>query len=169
MYKVKSTYKVLADKALQKDTAEEWIDWALEMMESGYETEHLVMLAGLSPHLNRFEFDDTVNRALKELSLDTVKKDEMVYGYVYYLIDQALNSKMSTKVVLATLRDICRDRDYDKELFDFYLLAFAKEELDDLGVQFYWNDADSSNIDTIINNKFEDWKSKYESTIQKCA
>lgn len=167
MHKVKSTYKVLAEKALQNDTSEKWIDWALEMMESGYETEHLVILAGLSPHLNRFEFDDTVNKALKELSLDTIPKDEMVHGYVYYLVDQALNSKMSTKIVLATLRDICRDSDYDKELFDFYLLAYAKEELDELDVQFYWQDADKSNIDSIIRDKLLDWKKNYENTTLK--
>jgi hypothetical protein len=169
MHKIKSTYKVLANKALERDSVEEWIDWALEMMEAGFETEHLIIIAGLSPQLNRFEFDDIVNRALKELSLDTMTKDEMVYGYVYFLTDQAHNSKMSTKNVLGILRDLCRDRDYDKELFDFYLLAYAQEDLEELGVQFYWKDADNKNIDSIIHNKFQEWKSKYESVALKSS
>ncbi len=169
MHKVKSTYNVLASKVRQRDSAEEWIDWALEMMEAGFESEHLVILAGLSPHLNRFEFDDIVNKALKELSLDTMTNDEMIYGYVYYLIDQVLTYKTSTKVALGIIRDLCRDRDYDKELFDFYLLAYAKEDLDEAGVQFYWQGTDNNNIDAIINDKFQDWKNKYQSIVEKCA
>jgi hypothetical protein len=163
MHKVKSTYKVLAEKALQGGAIEIWKDWALEMMEAGFETEHLILLAGMSPHLNRFQLDEIVSKALKELSLDTISNDEMIYGYVYYLIDQALNSKMSTKVVLAILRDLCRDRGYDKKLYNFYALSYAQEELAELGVQFYWQDANSYNIDSIINNEFQEWKSNYES------
>src|SRR5688500_2911488 len=105
MHKVKSTYKVLVEKVLQGGTIEVWKDWALEMMEAGFETEHLILLAGLSPQTNRFQLDDMINKALQELSLDTLSNDEIVNGYVYYLIDQALNSKMSTKAVLRTLRD----------------------------------------------------------------
>jgi Glu-tRNA(Gln) amidotransferase subunit E-like FAD-binding protein len=163
MHKVKSTYKVLAYKLLEIGSTEEWIDWALEMMEAGFETEHLVILAGLSPHLNRFEFDDIVNKTLKELSLETVTIDEATYGYVYYLIDEALNSNITTKAVLDILREICRERDYDSNLFNFYLLAFAQEELKNLNVQFYWEGADHNNIDSITNNEFQVWKNKYES------
>jgi hypothetical protein len=162
MHKVKSTYKVLVEKALQRGTIEGWKDWALEMMEAGFETEHLILLAGLSPHFNRFQLDDIVDKALKELSLEAKFNDEMVYGYACYLIDQALNSKMSTKLVLATLRDLCRDRDYDNKLFNFYYLANAQEELEEQGVQFYWEGANSENIDLIINTEFQEWNNKYE-------
>lgn len=82
----------------------------------------------------------------------------MNHGYIYYLVDQALNSKMSNTLVLSTLRDLCRDRDNDKKMYDFYLLTYAKEDLEESGVQFYWKDADKSNIDAIINAKFRDWK-----------
>jgi hypothetical protein len=163
MHKVKSTYKVLVKRSLQQGSIEVWQDWALEMMVAGFETEHLILLAGLSPHFNRFQLDDIVNKALKELSLDTMSDDEMIGGYVYYLIDQALHSKLSTKVVLDILRDLCRDRDFDKELYNFYYLAFAQEELEELGVQFYWEGANSNNIDSIINNEFQEWINKYES------
>lgn len=79
MYKVKSTYKVLADKVLEQDSCEEWIDWALEMMMAGFESEHLIVLAGLSLNTNCFEFDDIVNRALQELSLNKATKDNIIY------------------------------------------------------------------------------------------
>ena len=162
MHKVKSTYKVLVEKTLQGGSIEVWKDWSLEMMEAGFETEHLILLAGVSPHLNRFQLDDMIDKALQELSLDKMSNDEIIYGYVYYLINQALNSEMSIKVVLATLRDLCRDRGYDKELFNFYSLAYAQQELEEAGDQYYWEGANIDNINSIINTEFMEWKSKYE-------
>lgn len=70
---------------------------------------------------------------------------------------------MSTKVVLGILRDLCRDRDYEEELFNFYALSYAKQELEEAGEQFYCDGATNDNIDTIINSEFLEWKSKYES------
>jgi hypothetical protein len=162
MHKVKSTYKVLVEITLHNGSIEVWKDWALEMMEAGFETEHLILLAGLSANVNGFQLDDIINKALKELSLDTMSDEEIVCGYVYYLIDQALISKLSTKVVLGTLRDLCRDRDYDKELFNFYSLAYAQQELEEAGDQYYWEGANINNINSIINTEFLEWKSKYE-------
>lgn len=162
MHIVKSTYKVLINKVLPYKSLEVWKDWALEMMEAGFETEHLIQLAGLSAEVNHFQLEEIIKNALKELSLDAMPEEEIVYGYVYYLIDQALRSMMSIKLVLGVLRDLCRDRDYDKELFNFYLLAFARQDLEEAGEQFYWDGANADNIDTIINAEFLEWKSKYE-------
>ena len=162
MHKVKSTYKVLGSRALQQDSAEDWIDWALEMMEAGFESEHLIILAGLSPSLNRFEFDDIVTKTLKELSLDRFSEDEKVNGYIYYFISEALQGQISTKAVLQNCRKICQLRDYDDAFYPFYLLAYAQEELDEFGVQFYWQDANSDNLDLIINTQFLEWINDYE-------
>jgi hypothetical protein len=57
---------------------------------------------------------------------------------------------------------LCRDRDYDKELFNFYSLAYAQQELEEAGDQYYWEGANVDNINSIINIKFLEWKSKYE-------
>ena len=84
-------------------------------------------------------------------------------AYVYYLVDQALNAKMTTKVVLGILSDLYRNRDYEKELFNFYALSYAKKELEEVGEQFYWDGANNDNIDTIINSEFLEWKNRYES------
>lgn len=163
MHIVKSTYKVLINNVLPYESVEDWKNWALEMMEAGFETEHLILLAGLSEDVNRFQLEEIIKHALKELSLNAIPEEEIVYGYVYYLIEQALSSKMSTKIVLGILRELCRDRDYDRKLFDFYLLSFARQELEEAGEQFYWDGANNDNINTIINTEFLEWKCKYES------
>lgn len=163
MHTVKSTYKVLINRVYPYESVDVWKDWALEMMEAGFETEHLIQLAGLSVDVNHFQLEEIIKNALKELSLDAMPEEEIVYGYVYYLVEQALNAKMSTKVVLGILRDLCRDRDYEKELFNFYALSYAKQELEEAGEQFYWEGANNDNINTIINAQFMEWKDKYES------
>lgn len=38
---------------------------------------------------------------------------------------------------------------------DFYLLYFAKDDLNESEVQWYWNGADRINIDLIIKNAFQ--------------
>lgn len=166
MHKVKSTYKVLANKVFQQDSAEEWIDWAIAMIEAGFESTHLFILAGLSPRLNRFEFDEIVNKTLQEHSLDKATNEDLVNDYVYYLIGEALAGNLPTKTVLDKLRSVCRYKNYDDGLLPFYLLAYAKEELEELGVQFYWKDADKSNIDSIIRDEFLAWKRNYETGTQ---
>jgi hypothetical protein len=162
MFKVKSTYKVLAQKVLKQTIAEDCIDWALEMIEAGFESEHLYILAGLSVSTNRFELDEIINKTLKELSIDNDTDEEIIQGYVYYLTSEAFESNIPAKVALNKLRKLCQDRNYDDDLLPFYLLACAQVELDELGVQFYWKDADKSNIDSIIRDKFLERKRIYE-------
>lgn len=40
---------------------------------------------------------------------------------------------------------------------DFYLLYFAKDDLNESEIQWYWNGADRINIDQIIRKVFEDY------------
>ncbi len=43
---VLSTYRILLSKVFNQDIDESWIDWANEMMEAGYESDNLYILAG---------------------------------------------------------------------------------------------------------------------------
>lgn len=151
---------------MQNVQAEDWIDWALEMMMAGFESEHLIELAGISPQTNRFQLDDVINKTLKELSLDKTTNEQIINGYVYYLISEAIDQKSSTKKVLRELRDLCQFRDYDKKLFPFYLLYYAHDELETLDVQYYWEGAEKQNIDAIIFDEFQRLKMEYETSLQ---
>lgn len=56
--KVLSTYKILKAKAFNEDIDESWVDWAFEMMEAGYQSDNLYMLAGVTKPYNQFELHD---------------------------------------------------------------------------------------------------------------
>lgn len=45
------------------------VDWACEMLEYGYDTPHLLMLAAITKPTNRLECEYYLENALKELNL----------------------------------------------------------------------------------------------------
>jgi hypothetical protein len=123
---VKSTAKMLMGKSTHSDKAEDWVDWAIEMIEAGYDTENLYLLAGMSKPYNPFQFDDLTNKTLSELGLDYKNITAIIKNYTYYIISKSLNNEVSFIETLKELKDICIRNDYDKEYYDFYLLFFAK-------------------------------------------
>ncbi|MFT3704368.1 MAG: hypothetical protein QM802_18510 [Agriterribacter sp.] len=159
MQPVKSTAEILAFKVLNRSVNSAWVEWALDMMTVGFDTEHLRILAGELEPFNQFEMQDLTTKVLNEINLDYSNKERIIENYCCYLIDKALDDNSQTEHVLRYLKDLCVERYYDKSLFDFYLLYFAKQELMDTDNQFYWNGADKSNIDNIINEHFIKWKS----------
>ncbi len=55
MKPIDSTYEILAFKHLNRNVDKKWIDWAVDMMIAGIETESLIELAGISEPYNQFE------------------------------------------------------------------------------------------------------------------
>jgi hypothetical protein len=72
---VLSTYKILKEKAFNSDISEAWVDWAIEMIGAGYESENLYELAGISRPYNQFELHDLTSKVLKDLELDFSNKE----------------------------------------------------------------------------------------------
>lgn len=159
---VLSTYKILMNKSLNNDIDESWIDWAIEMIETGFESEYLYILAGISKPYNQFELHELTNNVLNDLDLDYSNKSLVVRNYVYFLIKTSIDRPTTYFNTLREIKDICIDLDMDKEYMDFYLLFFAKDDLIESENQWYWEGADRRNIDMIINEQFDKWKTKFE-------
>ncbi|HZG00717.1 MAG TPA: hypothetical protein VEY71_06925 [Chitinophagales bacterium] len=158
MNPVPRTAAVLMDRLFTKTSSgDDWVKWAIEMLQAGYETESLLILAAESPPYNGFELDDLTTKVLHDLKLDYSDKHLVVKNYVSYLISEALQGRIEVLKALRKLRDLCIELDYESSLMDFYLLYYAKEDLLVDNVQWYWNDADRSNIDEIIINRFKRW------------
>ena len=67
---VLSTYRILKEKACNADINESWAEWAIEMMQVGYEAISLYQLAGISKPFNQFELQDLTKEVLEDLKLD---------------------------------------------------------------------------------------------------
>jgi len=152
-----STIRILVCKALDRDFDKNWSDWAVEMLMSGFDTEHLVILAGMGEPFGYFEMQTLTTKALHELGLDFSDKRQAVWNYVTYLIQMCLGGKLESVQVLAELRDLYLELDYDKALQQFYFLYYAKTDLMIEEVQWYIDGVDRNNVDETIKNYFTEW------------
>jgi hypothetical protein len=158
MKPVKTTSEILAFKALNRDIDKAWVDWAVDMLMAGYDTEHLTILAGESEPFNQFQMQELADKVLAELQLDYSDKDQTIKNYACYLIDKSLDGELDNFKVLGILKDICIELDYEKYLYDFYSLYFAKDDLSYSENQWYWDGAKRDNIEKIITDYFTTWK-----------
>lgn len=164
MQEVLSTYRVLMKKAFNEDIDESWVEWALEMMEAGYESDNLYILAGITKPYNQFELQELTDKVLADLNLETSDKSLTIRNYVYYILSKTINEPSKYLETLKEVKDICIELDMDKEYMDFYLLYFAKDDLNELENQWYWDGADRNNIDKIIKEKFQEYIDRIDKT-----
>lgn len=160
--KVLSTYKILKAKAFNENIDETWIDWALEMMDAGYQSDNLYMLAGETKPFNQFELHELTRKVLEDLGFSYADKDAVLRNYVYYLITNSIDNPETYFKTLRELKNICQDLDMDAKYMDFYLLYFAKDDLAVEEVQWYWDGATRENIDQIIQERFRKWMTEFE-------
>ena len=159
---VLSTYKILKEKACNADIDESWVDWAIEMMEAGFEIDSLYQLAGISKPFNQFELQDLTNEVLEDLKLSYSDKEKTIRNYAYFIIKSNIENASKYYEVLKEFRDIYYEFDMDSEYQDFALLFWAKDDLINGEVQWYWDGADRANIDRIIKEQFELWVIRFE-------
>ncbi len=157
---IDSTYEMLAFKALNRDINEMWVDWAIQVIASGFESEHLLILASISKPYNQFYLQDLTSKVLAELSLDISSMQIVIYNYVVYLVSEVKSGNRSSSEVLKTLKDIYLELNFEESLRDFYLLSLALEELKYENHQMYWPGGKRGNINFIISDYFEDWIKK---------
>lgn len=163
MTPIKSTVEILAFKVLNRNIDKSWINWGVEMLMADYDNENLAILAGECEPYNQFYLQDLTTKILDELSLDYSDKEQTIKSYVCYLVEKALNGELEVIQVLTILKDLCIELEMEISLYQFYLLYFAKTDLLESEVQWYIEDVDNSNIDSVIIDYFTTWIFTYDS------
>jgi len=158
MKAVNSTAEILTFKALNRDINMTCVDWAVEMLTAGFDTENLTILAGESEPFNQFQLQDLTTKVLAELEFDYSDRERTIKNYACYLIDKTRNGEIETVKVLNILKDICIELDMESYLYQFYLLYFSKTDLMESENQWYIDGVDRSNIDAVIEDYFTTWK-----------
>jgi hypothetical protein len=156
----KSTAAILAYKNLNRNIDKFWIDWAVEMLMSGFDTENLVILAGISPPYDQFELQSLTNKVLEELRLDYSNREKTIRGYVRYLIQTGTAEELdviSSLKILRELRDLYYELDYDNSILTFYNLYYGLEDLQHDDVQWYVDGMDKDNMLSFVKNTFGQW------------
>lgn len=161
MKPVESTSKILAYKVLDRDVDEQWIHWAVEMMMSGFDTESLVILAGISYPYNQFELQALTAKVFDELHLDYSDKIKVLRNYVCYLVNKILVLEIPVSKALGMIRDIYYELDYAEWLQEFYLLWCAQDDLLYSDDQLYWSGATRDNFESVVIDYCKNWKTSY--------
>lgn len=154
---VLSTFKIKKKKAFDEPIDVDWIDWAIEMIEAGFESEHLYILAGETEPFNQFYLRDLTDKVLRDLGMQIEDKEQVIKNYVYYLITSSIDHPDKYLKVLREIRNISIDLDLNTVYMDFSLLYYAKQDLLSDEVQWYWPDANRQNIDQVIKTRFHQW------------
>ena len=159
MTPVSATYEILACKVLNRSVDKHWVDWAVEMIEAGFDSENLIILAGENPPYNQFELKELTDKVLNDLYLDYSDRDRTIKNYVCHIVDKALSGQTDTFKVLEIIKDLCIEIGYERYLMDFYLLYFTKTDLLYDDCQYHWtaSSVDRSNIDQVILDYFKKW------------
>lgn len=151
------TYKVIAFSDMSTANWDDCVDWAIEMLQLGHETPSLLILAGLTKPTDQNEARDYLRMALRELELSEKTGDEATLSYASYYITRIASGE-EIKRNLSMVYDFCLARDYDKLIYDFYLLHWAWSDLD-YGNEFqhYWPDATKQNIAEVVIETAKKW------------
>ena len=153
------TAKVVAYSVIPNYDMNECVDWAFQMVELGYDSENLVILAGLSKPTNYFEAGKYVASALNELNLVALTGDSAIVSYASYYVAKIASAEL-VKRNIAMLSSTCIELGYPTSIFDFYLLHFAWGDLDaGYVVQSHWDGATSENIEQLAIEEAHNWVS----------
>lgn len=152
-----STYRILKAKCLNEDIDESWIDWAIEMIENGWESNYLYMLAGMTLPFNQFELQQLTSDILHEFKLDYSDKDKVIKSYICLLVKNAVTDIDTCFRVLEEARAIYMTLNMESEYKDFYLLFWAYDDLRYSEQQYYWAGANRENIQSVVIEYFQKW------------
>ncbi len=159
-----STNEILARRWLEMPCGQEVVDWAASLLEQGRESRHLLLLAACSPPFSHFELARYRDLALAELSLERPPGNDPVVPFAAELLRDALAQGQDLYSALSLVKKLCIQDDYCHELYDFYLLWFAVQDLQVGEDQRYWEGATSKNIDRIIRDRAEKFVAEQLST-----
>ena len=152
-----STYKIVAFSEIPNFNADECVDWAIEMISLGHESPSLYILAGLNKPTNYFETVEYLTAALAELHLKVKASNEGILSYSSYFIEKIANGD-NVKENLKEVYKYSQSRDFEKLIYDFYLLYWAWDDLDyGNETQEYWPDANKENINSIVMTTANKW------------
>jgi len=148
---------IRAWRALGRPPSPSWVGWAVQTLEDGCDGSSLRILAGLREPFDYFDTVRYVDAALVEAGVEPLAQSEAISAYSQELVSFLVERSPRRAEALSQLADLCVDTGYSKSLMPFYRLHFARQDLLAGRDQHYWDGADSSTIDEIVENEARAW------------
>ena len=126
------TLEILAERCLTHFDSKKLVDWAVQILELGYESNNLFVLAGL-------DYDTTIEReeyfwkSVKDLNLDVENnKDKLIESYAFTIANKAIRKEIGIDYAFGQMLKIVSASEYDNKYMAFYEI---EEDLDYLSYQ----------------------------------
>lgn len=141
------TLEILAERALSQFDSRKLVNWSISVLELGYDSENLHILAGLD-HEGTEEREEYFWKSINDLKLDIEKTDEeLIEKYAMMIARKAINKEIGIDYAFSEMRKIASASKYDPRYMTFY-------EIDeDLDYLTYNNSALFNSGLTIENSK----------------
>ncbi|MEG0188544.1 hypothetical protein [Algoriella sp.] len=154
------TISTLAKRFLHLFDSIELVNWSIEILKLGYESDDLYILGGL-------DNEDTIIRenyffkSLNDLNFIINDKDSILKEYAFYVSKNFINNVLTQDTAINTMYHIYSELDYDLDLEIFYQITIDLEILEDIGYSPFVN-ITLDNKDEFIFKKFQEYYSKYK-------
>jgi hypothetical protein len=124
---MEETEVLLAENLLSNTNSRKYVDWAVEIMEKGYESESLFILAGLDNDDSETR-EKYFNKATKELGFKTdFEKTYLLNVLAKNVAEKVLEKQITPSKGLIIFEEIIRESNFDKKYLAFFDLD---EDLD---------------------------------------
>ncbi len=126
------TIELLAERTMTIFDTKELVNWAVKVIEIGYESENLFILAGLDYETTE-ERECYFSRCVADLELDVeFNKDELLKCYGLMIANKVVRKEIGIEYAFAQMRKVVSASGYDRRYSAFYEIA---EDIDCLTYQ----------------------------------
>jgi hypothetical protein len=136
------------------------VDWAIDLIRQGKETDNVLMLASFSEPIDRLEIRPYVTKVLNDFGLKELDYKSALIAQTHYYLNEILNDRQIRKN-LHSLYQLYMNNEKESGLINFYLINHGWEELEEIGVNYYFEGADLNNIEEVLIMEARKWIEKY--------
>ncbi|MDR1847591.1 MAG: hypothetical protein LBR17_05690 [Bacteroidales bacterium] len=118
----KFTYVLLVERIIGNPDSKKLVDWALEVLQQGYESENLYILAGLDNDSTE-EREKFFEKSLEDLNMEYPKtEEEHLKFYAVYIAEQVVKKEIDVITGLRKMYEIAVKSQYNELYMYFYSL-----------------------------------------------
>ena len=119
----KETELMIAESLINEFSSKRYVDWAVKLLNNGYESEYLNVLAGLDN-----EESETVDKYFKQVLFDLKievesDKEKLIEIYATYIAEGVVKKEITTENGLPAFVKVANFMDYESKYLEFTYLS----------------------------------------------
>jgi hypothetical protein len=148
-------YGIMGEKLVTNYDHKKIIAWAYQLIVKGYQSENLLILAGLGNESSDV-IDIYFKKTIEDLKISTDKSDkELIEIFALQLINEVVEEKIDPRDGLSLMQEIVIATDYSDRFIQFYALQEDLDFYNNLDDTVHNPEIDASKIEKSIIEEFK--------------